>query len=129
MKYKYPFGYHSQDTKMSDPNYPDDIRQYDHDHRSPFYSDPTESPEYEAMFNRLLDDQASVPDICIEAVGELSALTAKRISDAFLEHRKDPEKLSHLLEIGRIVYVAIERYCTPDQEDVLAAIEGDGDGF
>ena len=107
-------------------NYPDDIRQYDHDPRSPFYNDPTESPEYEDMFNRLLDDQAADPDICIEAVGEVDAETARRLSDEFLAHRKDNEKLSHLLNIGRIVYVAIERYCMPDQEDVIAAIEGDG---
>ena len=110
---------------MSD-NYPDDIRQYDHDPRSPFYDDPTESPEYEAMFDRLLTDQASVPDICIEGIGEIDALTAKRVSDAFLAHRNDDDELVRLIEIGRIVYLAIERYCTPDQEDVLSALEGDG---
>ena len=31
-----------------DPGYPDDIRQYDHDPRSPFYNDPTETAEFEA---------------------------------------------------------------------------------
>ena len=123
MKYKYPY------TNMPGPGDEETWGPCTGHPGDPRTEDITESPEYEAMFNRLLDDQASVPDICIEAVGELSALTAKRISDAFLEHRKDPEKLSHLLEIGRIVYVAIERYCTPDQEDVIAAIEGDGDGY
>lgn len=28
---------------MSDPDYPDDIRRYDHDERSPFHPDPPEA--------------------------------------------------------------------------------------
>lgn len=110
---------------MSDPNYPDDIRKYDLDPRSPFYVDETESPAYQEMFDRLLEDHAGDPDLCIEAVGELDAFTALRLSVAFLAHREDTEELSNLLEIGRIVYDAIERYCTPAEGGVLDALDRD----
>jgi len=110
---------------MSDPNYPDDIRQYDSDPRSPFYKDETESTAYQKMFDRLLEDHAEDPDICIEGIGELDAFTASRLSVAFLAHREDTEELSNLLEIGRIVYDAIERYCTPEEGDVLDALHRD----
>lgn len=82
-----------------------------------------DTEEYESMQNRLLQEAVIDIDLLREALAEIDDNTAIRISKEWLDHNDDKDKLIHLLNIGRIVYVAIERHCDPDPDDVMGAME------
>lgn len=84
-----------------------------------------ETPEYESMRNRLLQENVIDIGLLREALGEIDDSTAIRISKEWLDHNDDNDKLIHVLNIGRIIYVAIERYCEPTVDDVSKAL-GEG---
>ena len=112
-----------------DPGYPDDIRQYDNDPRSPFYNDPTESVAFEEEKDTLYRSRiADINGYFIEAFSESSDEWLRELSNLVLlwgdsssDRVKDVE-----IEIGRLVARRIDEYCTPDDDDVLESLAGDG---
>jgi len=111
---------------MSDPNYPDDIRQYDHDPRSPFYNDPTESVAFENQKQEMLEKR--MEKLVCEALSEMSQLTEERLTKALLVYETSTDvELRTLakLEIGEIVWSVVHNYCEPTDEDVIEALGGD----
>jgi len=109
---------------MSDPNYPDDIRQYDSDPRSPFYKDPTNDAAFEDAKQEMLE--ARIESLVCEALSEMSRLTEKRLSKAVLAYETSTDvELRTLakLEIGEIVWSVVHNYCEPTDEDVLDSID------
>ena len=106
-----------------DPGYPDDIRQYDHDPRSPFYNDPTENAEFEAKQREMWEERMTDPGWISEAVSEASYYTLLRLGDACLEC-EEPPTTEQLANIGRIVFVLQEQYNWPKDEDVIDALDG-----
>ena len=56
---------------MSDPGYPDDIRQYDHDPRSPFYDDKGYELFFESRVDELLKDVTELTDVDHDAITEI----------------------------------------------------------
>lgn len=56
---------------MSDSGYPDDIRQYDNDPRSPFYDDSKHEAFVDSRKSELLDDVSELGDVEVEAIGEI----------------------------------------------------------
>jgi len=111
---------------MSDPNYPDDIRQYDNDPRSPFYKDKTATPEFED--ERLEITKERINDIggyFLESFSEapdawLFAMTKLVIE--WLEAPTDRE-LALEFEIGKMVAKQVSDYCTPDDSDVIESLQ------
>ena len=63
----------TREIKMSDPHYPDDIRKYDNDPRSPFYDDSAEDAKDEWIDQRaeeLAEDSALVTEAIAEMPDE-----------------------------------------------------------
>jgi len=115
-----------------DPGYPDDIRQYDHDPRSPFYNDATETAEFEAKQREMWEERMTDAGWISEAVCEASDYTILRLGEACLECEQPPVEAwgadftEKLAKIGLIVFVLQERYNWPKDEDVIEALKGDG---
>ena len=110
---------------MKPDNYPDDIRSWDHDPRSPFYNDPTETSEFEEKQREMWEERMTDPGWISEAVGEAPDTTMIRLGKAVLEC-SDPPTTEQLAKIGRIVLVMQEVYNWPKDEDVIEALSGDG---
>ena len=111
---------------MSDPGYPDDIRQYDSDPRSPFYKDPTDCAAFEDTKQEMLEKNMGV--LAAEALSEMSQLTEERLTKALLVYETSTDvELRTLakLEIGEIVWSVVHNYCEPTDEDVIEALGGD----
>ena len=111
---------------MSDPNYPDDIRQYDNDPRSPFYKDKTATPEFED--ERLEITKERINDIggyFLESFSEVSDKLSVVLAKLVIEWLEAPTDrvLSIEFEIGRIVATQISDYCTPDDSDVIESLQ------
>ena len=112
-----------------DPGYPDDIRQYDNDPRSPFYNDPTESVAFEEEKDTLYRSRiADINGYFIEAFSESTDEWLRELSNLVLlwgdlssDKVKDVE-----IEIGRLVARRIDEYCEPDDDEVLESLAGDG---
>ena len=105
-----------------DPGYPEDIRQYDNDPRSPFYNDPTETAEFEEKQREMWEERISdINGWFIEAISETNDATLKRLSDKVLAC-DDPPTEKQLQDIGRMVYVMQELYNWPKDEDVIEAL-------
>ena len=56
---------------MNDSGYPDDIRQYDSDPRSPFYDDKGYEAFYESRVAELLEDITEIMNIDHDAILEI----------------------------------------------------------
>jgi len=116
---------------MSDPNYPDDIRQYDSDPKSPFYVDPTESVKFED--NCLEITKARISDsggYLLESFSEAPEKWLSVLSDLVIEWVEAPsDKEADITRvIGAMVAVQISGYCTPTDDEVLEALGGDETG-
>ncbi len=113
-----------------DPGYPDDIRQYDSDPRSPFYVDKTESAEFED--ERLEITKERICDLGgyhLEAFSEAPDEWAAGLAKLVIEWMMAPTGyMTSDLEsdIGHMVAKQVAGYCTPTDEEVLEALEGDG---
>ena len=105
---------------MGDPGYPDDIRQYDHDPRSPFYDEPTESAAFEDkkddMIQERLDD---LTGWFLESITESS--------DENLTELRNAIEAGDSLKAGDIVSDMVYRYITPKDEDVLEVLNQEPD--
>ena len=106
-------------------NYPDDIRQYDNDPRSPFYNDPTETAEFwdakEELYRKRVSD---VPGWFTDSFGETSDEWMKELSDLVLKWGESPSDRTKdfEVEIGRMVARMVDEYCYPSDEDVIEAL-------
>jgi len=111
---------------MSDPGYPDDIRQYDSDPRSPFYKDPTDCAAFEDTKQEMLEK--NMGELVAEALSEMSQLTEERLSKAVLVYETSTDielRTIAKLEIGEIVWSVVHNYCVPTDEDVIEELGGD----
>jgi len=109
-----------------DPNYPDDIRQYDSDPRSPFYKDPTDCAAFEDTKQEMLEK--NMGELVAEALSEMSQLTEERLSKAVLVYETSTDielRTIAKLEIGEIVWSVVHNYCVPTDEDVIEELGGD----
>jgi len=109
---------------MSDPNYPDDIRNFDHDPRSPFYKDPTETAAFEDIKQEMLEERMGKQ--VAEALCEMNPITEGRLSKAVLalEAAEDYDsKRLAIYEISSIVWSIVHNYCEPPDDEVLDALE------
>ncbi len=105
-------------------NYPDDIRSYDRDHRSPFYSDPTETPAFEETKTELMERRIrDVEGYFLEAFTEADTPQLKKLSEAVLL-TADGEST---LRIGEIVRKMVESYCEPNDEEVIEDLNQEED--
>ena len=110
-------------------NYPDDIREYDHDPRSPFYKNPLESALAEYTKERLYREKiADINGYFTESITEASDEWLKELSNLILQWGDSPsDKVKDVeLLIGRLVARRVDEYCTPADDEVLEAVEGDG---
>jgi len=105
-----------------DPGYPDDIRQYDHDPRSPFYNDPTETAEFEEKQREMWEEKITDAGWISEAVSESANGNIIRLGKACLECEQPPTT-EQLAKIGRIFFVMQEQYNWPKDEDVIEALD------
>ena len=113
---------------MSDPNYPDDIRQYDSDPRSPFYNDPTESVAFEEEKEVIYRERVSdINGYIIESIGESSDEWLRELSNLVLLWGDSPsDKVNDVeIRIGKMVARRIDEYCTPDDDAVLDSLNKD----
>ena len=95
---------------MGDPGYPDDIRQYDRDPRSPFYDDPTETPAFEETRTELMERRIQdVEGSFLESFTEADTSRLKELSEAVLL----PADQKSSIRIGDITRQLIEDYCMP----------------
>ena len=112
---------------MSDPNYPDDIRQYDSDPRSPFYNDPTDCAAFEDKKQEILEERMQDIEYFRDSLSEMAELTEGRLSKAVLAYETGTDiELRTLakLEIGEIVWSVVHNYCEPDDDEVIEAMDG-----
>ena len=105
---------------MGDPGYPDDIRQYDRDPRSPFYDDPTESAAFESKKDDIIEERfKDLTGWFLEGITESS--------DSNLAELRDAIQSGDNLKAGDIVSDMVYRYITPSDEDVLEVLNEEGD--
>ena len=109
--------------KMSgDPGYPDDIRMYDSDPRSPFYNDPTESKEFEEAKDSIYREKvADFNGYFVESFGETSDEWLKALSQLCLKWGDSPaDRVKDIeIEIGRMVARMVDEYCQPSDDEVI----------
>jgi hypothetical protein len=97
-------------------NMPDDVRQYDRVPGSPFYDDPTDSPDFEDKREELTIDRIQdVEGTFLESFTEADTLRLQELSEAVLL----PADEKSSIRIGDIVRQMAEDYCTPTDEQVL----------
>ena len=114
---------------MSDPNYPDDIRQYDSDPRSPFYNDPTDSPEFEDKKHAICKSRIrDINGYFIESFSESPDALLKSLAELVVGWLEAPSGQDKDIEvkIGQMVVSQVCGYCTPDDDEVLESLAGDG---
>lgn len=104
------------ETLMGDPNYPDDIHQYDNRPGSPFYDDPTETIEFEnekerQYFEKLDDTNGWF----IESFSQAEDSRLIELAEAL----KLPPDEKSSIRIGDIVRQLVEDYCQPSDDEVL----------
>ena len=107
-------------------NYPDDIRQYDSDPRSPFYHDITETAAYEDAKDSVYREKVSdINGYFIESICEASDEWLKELSQLCLKWGDSPsDKVKDVeLEIGRLVARRVDEYCDPDHEEIMDYLE------
>ena len=116
---------------MSDPNYPDDIRQYDSVPGSPFYVDPTESVEFEDKRLEITNDRINDSGgYLLESFSEAPEKWLSVLSDLVIEWVEAPSDREADITrvIGAMVAKQISGYCTPTDDEVLETLGGD-DGY
>ena len=95
---------------MGDPGYPDDIRQYDHDPRSPFYDDPTESAAFESKKDDMIQERfKDLTGWFLEGITESSESNLAELRDAI--------QSGDNLKAGDIISDMVYRYITPSEEE------------
>ena len=105
---------------MGDPNYPEDIRQYDNVPGSPFFNDPTEGPVFESKKDDIIEDRfKDLNGWFIESITEAS--------DENLAELRDAIQSGDNLKAGDIVSDMVYRYITPADEVVLEELNQEPD--
>ena len=95
----------------------------------PRYNDPTESPAFEEMKDTLYRERIQdFNGYFIESFGEASDEWLKELSQLVLKWSDAPtDRIMDIeITIGRMVASRIADYCTPPDDEVLDAIQGDG---
>lgn len=114
-----------------DSSYPDDVRQYDSDPRSPFYEgkDDENSDEFIEKKREIFEER--VRDLngdFMECFTEMADLTLGRLGDEILKCEdvcwKDGKAFRE--EIGMIIWARVHNYCMPSYDEVIEALEKDG---
>ena len=83
-----------------DDNYPEDIRQYDNDPRSPNYNDPTESAAFEEMKDTMSRNRvADINGYFIESFGESTDKWLRELSRLVLDWGDVPSDRTKDIEI------------------------------
>ena len=109
---------------MSDPGYPDDIRQYDRVPGSPFYDDPTEGPAFEEKQEDLMRERISdVEGTFLESFTEADTSRLTELSEAVLL----PADEKSSIRIGDIVREMVEGYCTVPDDEILDSLNQEPD--